>query len=298
MAFNIIQQEGEVVKYKVVDLNHPENEPMLTTTSFNEAIAKYTDLTLSMFGEKLVKDFLYKMNDYIENKSSNPKSEHPMAIKSVGMDRIKAYGVLWGDEDHKDIHEEFFTPETKGLTAYFDAVGGIPWLYQHTADATIKYVPIGVVDKMGMDDTGLWYEARITEHELYRKYIKPLIDSERLFSSSGTLPLAKTKSANGWISQWPIAEMTGTHIPAEWRMLNTPVNEIKTHYSKAVTNFDATVFDSVSKELDLDSTDSNVDTDDVKSDIDIEDSQIDDSSQILIKMKNSQLRLLNLQIQE
>lgn len=166
------------------------------------------------------------------------KSVNPYAIKAVADDRIAGYGVLWGDESNKDLHGEFFTEKTDELTAVFDQVGGVPFMYHHAADEKVKSTVIGVVDKIEKDDVGLWVESKIKDHEAYRKYVKPLIDRQSLFHSSGTFPAAKRTKKTGEITRWPIIEMTGTPTPAEYRMLNVPIDEVKSMYKSIGLEFD------------------------------------------------------------
>lgn len=164
--------------------------------------------------------------------------EKGYTVKALGENRVGAYGVLWGDENSKDLHGEYFTKDTEELKAIFDAMGAVPWLFHHAADNTIKSTVVGIVDVMEIDEVGLWYEAKIKEHELYKQYVKPLIDQRALYSSSGTLPGAKRVTKSGKIKRWPIAEMTGTHIPAEWRMLDRPIDQIKSAYKSVGINTD------------------------------------------------------------
>lgn len=156
------------------------------------------------------------------------------SIKSLGEDRIGAYGIIWGDKDKKDLHEEFFTAATKDITSAFDALGALPWLFHHAADSKLKSAVVGVIDKMETDDIGLWYEAKIKEHELYKQYVQPLVKKGKLFSSSGAYPGSKERDKKtGEITRWTVAEISGTHIPAEYRMLDMPVGEVKSMYAEA-----------------------------------------------------------------
>ena len=155
-----------------------------------------------------------------------------LAPKEEGETRIGGYAILWGDEDHKDLHGDYFTSETKELTSVMKGMGEIPFFFNHGFDSTLKASVIGSVDVMDEDDIGVWFEAKIKEHKIYRKYVQPLLDSEALFPSSGVLPAALKKvKSTGEITQWPIMEMTGTHVPAEHRMLDTPISAIKNYYS-------------------------------------------------------------------
>ena len=154
------------------------------------------------------------------------------SIKEIGENRVGAYGVLWGDETRKDFHGEYFTPETEELTSIFKAMGKIPYIFHHGNHHGMKTTVVGAVDVLDPDEIGLWYEATILEHQKYKEFIKPLIAQNALYSSSGTFPAAKRVTKNGKITRWPIAEMTATPSPAEWRMVanNRPIAEIKAAY--------------------------------------------------------------------
>jgi hypothetical protein len=162
------------------------------------------------------------------------------AVKALGAKRLGAYGILWGDEENKDLHKEWFDRETRDLKSIFDAMGKIPLIVHHAADEDVKSFVYGEVDVLEEDDTGLWWEAKIKEFKTYRKYVQPLLDRRAMFSSSGTLPAAKRVEKSGRITRWPVAEMTTTWIPAEWRMLERPVDEIKAAYKAIDLNYDFT----------------------------------------------------------
>lgn len=161
-----------------------------------------------------------------------PAPDPRYALKALGKNRVGTYGILWGDEERKDLHEEFFDEETRDLKSIFDAMGKIPLIVHHGGDESIKTFVYGEVDVMEMDDIGLWYEGKIKEFEVYYNYVKPLMDKNKMFSSSGTLPAAKRVERNGRITRWPIAEMTNTWLPAEYRMIERPLAEIKSAYSE------------------------------------------------------------------
>ena len=152
------------------------------------------------------------------------------AIKSVGEDRVGAYGILWGDAANKDYHNEYFTSKTAEIKSVFEGMGAIPLLFDHGVDKTIKSTVLGKVTTMEEDEVGLWFEAKITEHELYKKMVQPLVRQKMMYPSSGVLPAAKRVKSTGEITRWPMVEMTLTHRPAEYRMLDIPVSELQKHY--------------------------------------------------------------------
>ena len=149
--------------------------------------------------------------------------------------RIGGYAVVWGDEDNLDLHGEFFTPDTEEYTTVFKAMGGLPFMVEHLTDERIfKSTVVGIVDTMKYEEDGLWWEAKIKEHDLYMEYVKPLVDREKLFTSSGTFPGAKkSNKSTGQILRWPIAEITGTVKPAEYRMIQHPIGELDGHFKSA-----------------------------------------------------------------
>lgn len=161
-------------------------------------------------------------------------------IKALGEDRIGGWAVIYGSESEKDLHEEFFTEETEEYDAIFKATNILPWLVHHAADDTLKTTVVGLVDtleeKEEDDVAGWWYEAKIKEHEIYRDYVEPLVKRRALATSSGTLPAAKRVTKSGHITRWPISEITGTWLPADYRQVNVPIHtieQIKSMYKSA-----------------------------------------------------------------
>jgi hypothetical protein len=168
--------------------------------------------------------------DNAETLESNEDERTPY-IKAIGNDRIGCYAILWGDENNKDMHGEYFTEKTADLTAVLDTIGAIPTIFEHGQDDKVmKSHPFAAVDKAEYDDTGLWIEAQIKRHDLYKQFIQPLIQQRVLFPSSGTLPAAKRVTKSGEITRWPIVELTATAEPAEYRMLDIPMTELQGVY--------------------------------------------------------------------
>lgn len=142
-----------------------------------------------------------------------------MGIKSLPNNRVGSYAVLWGTEDRKDLTEEYFDQSTEELTAVFDAVGRLPFIYHHGLDEEVKTKVIGVVDTLKSDSIGLWYEAQLKMADEYDTAIKQMFDDKRLKTSSQTFAVARrVNSKSGHIERWPIVEITATPAPAEHRM--------------------------------------------------------------------------------
>jgi len=129
-------------------------------------------------------------------------------------------------------------------------MGKIPLVVHHGLEDKVKTFVYGEVDVMEPDDIGLWYEAKIKEFETYRQYVQPFLNDKKLFSSSGTLPAAKRVKKSGEITRWPIAEMTTTWMPAEYRMLERPVSEIKSIYDEMGLDCDLSEYDNETQEPD------------------------------------------------
>lgn len=169
------------------------------------------------FTEKFVKNFADQLT----------------TVKQIDDETVGAYAILWGDEKHRDLHKQWFTKSTQELTSIFEQMGAVPYLFQHGADGVVKSTVIGSVSEMSEDEIGLWFEAKVKQHETYKKLVKPLLDEEKLFPSSGVLPAAMRVKKSGEITRWPIMEITATNIPAEHRMLNMPIAEINKMYKSA-----------------------------------------------------------------
>src|SRR3990167_6063427 len=95
-------------------------------------------------------------------------------------------------------------------------------------DETVKTHVSGVVDTLKPDSVGLWYEAQLKKADEYDEQVKKLIEAKKLKTSTQTFPLARRVSVKGEITRWPIAEITGTPTPAEYRM--QPIETLKSAY--------------------------------------------------------------------
>lgn len=191
---------------------------------------------------KLAKELAAKLGEQADDDDAETKkSVDHSVIKSLTGDRIGGYAVVWGDEAKRDLTKQYFTTKTAELTAIFDAVGRLPWMYQHAMDGTLKTKVSGVVDTLKPDSIGLWYEAQLKLADDYDQAIKQLIAAGKLKTSSQTLASAlEYNEKTGEITRWPIVEITGTPTPAEYRM--PPIEMLKTAYAAVgVENFEQVV---------------------------------------------------------
>jgi len=160
------------------------------------------------------------------------KKSIDLCVKSLGQNRFGGYLTLWGDPERKDLVGEYFTPETGEMLNIFEAVGGIPAMYHHGADDTVKSDVLGKVDVMTFDSIGLWVEAQARKAAKYRDAIAELIERKSLYWSSGCLPKSRKVAADGKIERWTICDATLTPTPAEHRMVDRPIQAIKSIYEQ------------------------------------------------------------------
>lgn len=159
-------------------------------------------------------------------------------IKMLGANRLGGYMALWGSETTKDLDGEFFTPETEEMTAIFDTIGKLPFLYNHATDGALKTSVVGVIDTLQADDIGLWYEAQLDQSNKYKDAIRQLANKNALGTSSGTLPGARRVAKNGQILRWPVIEGSATATPADARQIaERPIAEIKSAYTAIGLDF-------------------------------------------------------------
>jgi hypothetical protein len=161
------------------------------------------------------------------------------------------------------LYGEFFTPETKGLKAIFDYIGKLPALYGHAMDGVIKYEPVGTIDVLEIDSVGLWMETQLDiadqyvsivqemgqqkdnqvaqpgsrKDNPYARAVQTLARKKALGASSGALPGSRKVKANGEIYQWAIMEGSFTPSPAEPRLRELGVAEVKAIYKDCGLEF-------------------------------------------------------------
>jgi len=136
--------------------------------------------------------------------------------------------ALWGDPEHKDLQDDYFTPETwLGLDEY----PTVPALFHHGLDDTIGASVIGKRIKAGVDDTGAWVEDWLDKSGKYWAMVKPLLAKEALYYSPGSAPHLVKREEDGKLKSYPIVEDTLTVIPAQHRL--RPVEQIKAAYKAA-----------------------------------------------------------------
>ena len=157
-----------------------------------------------------------------------------------GRDRVRAYAVLFGNKDLSDIslERDFFDAKTN---FWLDKLPPPkPLTYDHGADLKMEGEVIGTIDRIGLDDWGVWYEAELRKAREYEDaiaemmgYIKKLISDGVLRSSSEALPsyVVRERQDNGthYVKAWPLALVSATTTPAEPRMIRNPLRVVKAY---------------------------------------------------------------------
>lgn len=135
------------------------------------------------------------------------------AVKALGKNRFGGYLVKFTDENRRDLYQEWFDSDTDFFIDDFK-IKGVPVLFHHGFNDTIKATPIGTIDAVKIDDGGIFVEAILKEHQEYIDEITKLVEKGVLGWSSGALPQAVRVADTGHIDVWPIIEGSMTHTPA------------------------------------------------------------------------------------
>ena len=136
------------------------------------------------------------------------------------------YLVVWGDASTRDLQGEYFTPATDFALDWYDER---PVLYHHGLDGNLKAAVIGKIDRLTVDEVGIWAEAQLDLHKRYVRAVQRLVEKGVLNWSSGSLAHLVDVADDGTIKRWPLVEGSLTPTPAEPR--RTDVQTIKSAYS-------------------------------------------------------------------
>jgi HK97 family phage major capsid protein len=126
--------------------------------------------------------------------------------------RVGGYLLTWGDPAHRDLHREYFTPQTDLALDWF---ARRPVLYHHGLDPDCGPEAIGMIDTIKADSVGLWCEAQLEKHHRYLVALRTLVAQNALGWSSGSLPHLVRKATDGAILRWPLVEASLTPTPAQ-----------------------------------------------------------------------------------
>lgn len=136
------------------------------------------------------------------------------ALKALGDGRVAGYLVYFGSPEQRDLHGEYFTPDTEYHLDWYDRR---PALYHHGLDKTVKAQPVGLITSVTKNDIGLWAEAQLAMHNEYAQSVYEMVEKGALGWSSGSIPHIVKVAQDGRIEEWPIVEGSLTPTPAEPR---------------------------------------------------------------------------------
>ncbi len=142
------------------------------------------------------------------------KADVTRAAQDAHPDRARfgGYLIVWGNRSQRDLQGEYFTPQTELALDWYERR---PVLYQHGMDDHLKAAPIGVIDRLRADETGVWAEAQLDLRHRYAQAVRRLIEDGMLNWSSGSLPHLVEVARDGRIMRWPVVEGSLTPTPAE-----------------------------------------------------------------------------------
>lgn len=147
--------------------------------------------------------------------TTDPPPAPLTAVKALDdRGRVGGYLVLWGDADHRDLQDEYFTPSTDLALDWYPRR---PILYHHGLDEAVKAEMIGVIESMTPDDTGLWIEGQLDKRNRWTAAVLQLVRAGKLGWSSGSLVHLAKAEDDGRLTRWPIVEGSMTPTPAEPR---------------------------------------------------------------------------------
>ena len=152
------------------------------------------------------------------------------ALKSLSEDRVGGYLIVFGNTNERDLHDEYFTPDTDIKESWYPVR---PVLYQHGHDKRVKSNTVGKIEKLEKKEDGWWVEAQIDLHKDYARDVLKLVKEGALYWSSGAMSHL-VDVLNGEIKTWPVIEGSLTPTPAEPRRTN--VSQIKSHFDEIGVN--------------------------------------------------------------
>lgn len=148
--------------------------------------------------------------EWVDAKAENMLVAFGGEVKSLPEDRIGGYLIVWGSAEERDLSGEYFTKATELCLDWYEKR---PLLYHHGKEGTLKKTPVGFIDTLKADDTGLWMEAQLDARNRYVKAVKKLVDKGALGLSGATLGHLREVKSTGELICWPLIE--GSLTPAQ-----------------------------------------------------------------------------------
>ena len=125
---------------------------------------------------------------------------------------IEGYLIVFGNPEDADLEGQYFTKNTVLRLDYFDSY---PMLYHHGMDNSVKLNPIGRINKITVDDVGVWVRAQIDMSDRYGTEVYQMVQTKQFGWSSGSIDHLVKIDPNGEIKIWPLFEGSVTPTPAQ-----------------------------------------------------------------------------------
>lgn len=147
---------------------------------------------------------------------------------------VGGYLVRFTNENEPDLTDDFFTAETDFDIDEYPITKSV--YFHHGMNEHFGLKKLGRA-KLTKDEVGIFAETLLKERDEYEAVIAEMIEEGKIGWSSATAGhLVSRKSMdNGtsWISNWPIAEASLTHTPAEFRNSVQPIKSLMTDKPEA-----------------------------------------------------------------
>lgn len=127
--------------------------------------------------------------------------------------RYKCYAMRFRSAEELDLYGTYFDARTNYCLDYYNEW---PWLYHHGTHSKVGSEKVGVWDKRGVDDHGIFVEGELLQAAAYHGAIETLIGEGVLYPSSQALSSMVEVGPDGHVLMWPIAEVTSTVMPADY----------------------------------------------------------------------------------
>lgn len=174
----------------------------------------------------------YKAESERDKLREGESKKRSMAVKALREENggmiVGGPLLLFGDPDHKDLGEDYFTPETE---LWLKRYPSVPALFHHGLDDMVGLSVMGHRVKAEVRDDGVWVEDWLDTSNKFWRLVKPLLDAEALYYSPGSAAHLVKREDDGKLKSFPVVEDTLTPTPMQHRLV--PVEQVRAAYKSA-----------------------------------------------------------------
>lgn len=129
---------------------------------------------------------------------------------------ITGYIAIW---DSVDCYETYFDRDRPPDFGLGDKLQFLPvrLMYQHAGDKKVRYAIIGEIYRIGVNDTGVWFEAKLYRNKWLPGILREIEDGKLATSSASAAHLANFDE-DGRFDKWFLTEVSLTDDPCEYNM--------------------------------------------------------------------------------